>query len=149
MSSTTPKSRLTDDAAVRPRLFPLAVLGAGLARVGMQIRGTAVVLRTEGEIDLSCATAWKTQLDKAIAITTPPGPLVLDLDLDFLSCGGVSTLRTAQRYCEQADVDLRAVTTKRAVTRALHVTGIDQKLAVYPSASAALSESSDQRGLPA
>lgn len=111
-------------------LFPLTVTTRRHIR--------SLVVHVAGEVDLQTAPRVARSLDHAVGERPPL--LVVDLSqVGFLGCAGLSVLvaahhRAGRRTC------LRVVATRRVIRRPLHLTGLDQHLAVYDCLDTALAE---------
>jgi anti-sigma B factor antagonist len=110
---------------------------ARLLRVDRDVHDDAVVVRAVGEVDLSCVALLSEQLDRAVALATPPAPVVADLTgVNYLGSCGLALLATAHRQCDQRHTPLRVVANSRAVLRVVEVTGLDTVLSIYPRGAA-------------
>ncbi|MBB4910125.1 STAS domain-containing protein [Actinophytocola algeriensis] len=104
--------------------------------VDIEQRGSAVVLHVAGELDLvttpvlaeACTTALRSR----------PPVLVIDLtDVTFLASVGMSAI-VAAHEASGDHTKLRVVGGGRDTLRPIHVTGLDNLLAVYSDLSSAL-----------
>jgi anti-sigma B factor antagonist len=99
--------------------------------------GRATVVDVTGQVDSFTAP----HLDDVVNAVPQETPAIAVIDLsgvEFLSVAGVTVLMQAHERAEPGTV--RLVATGHAVLRALHMTGLDSSLAIYPSRAAALSE---------
>lgn len=107
-----------------------------LVSVGVQWHGSTALVEVTGAVDVLSAP----RLEKAVAdvLTEAPTRLVIDLTgVEFLASAGLAVLAgTQQRTGEQ--VDFRVVAEGSATGRPLHLTGLDQDFAVYPTREEAL-----------
>ena len=70
----------------------------------------AVVLHLRGEVDMATGPLLDEHLTRAVALVTPPAPLVVDLSLvQHLGSVGVALLATCHRRCQAAGIPLRIV----------------------------------------
>jgi len=97
------------------------------------------VLALTGEID--AATAGATRLKTLAAVDARPSVLVLDLTgIDFFGSNGIAiVLETAQR-AELRGIRFLVVADRHLVLRPLRVTGVDARLTIRPTLSAALDD---------
>jgi anti-anti-sigma factor len=103
--------------------------------------GGVSVVSVDGEIDLATANALSDSLSPYFsdpAVTR----LVCDLSqVKFLACSGLSILLDAQAALTARGARLSVVAVSPAVLRPLAVTGLMERLRVYPSLTAALNQS--------
>lgn len=106
------------------------------ATVDVEQHGSAVVLRVAGELDLvttpvlaeACTTALRSR----------PPVLVINLtDVTFLASVGMSAIVAAHEAAGE-HTKLRVVGGGRDTLRPMHVTGLDNLLAIYPDLSSAV-----------
>jgi anti-anti-sigma factor len=108
------------------------------ATVDVEQRGTAVVLRVAGELDL-LTTPTLTQACDAALRERPP-VLVIDLTgVTFLASVGMSAIVAAHEAAGDT-TKLRVVGGTRETLRPITVTGLDSLLSVYPALDAALED---------
>lgn len=108
-------------------------------RVHRRNEGSAVVLRTTGEIDMSTAPMLADELEQALDAATAPGPVVADLsDVTFLGSAGLAVLLDARDRCERAKTPLRLVAVGRPVVRTLEIAGLLEMLPVYSTVAEAV-----------
>ena len=111
-------------------------LQPGELRLSSAVRGDALVLAAVGEVDH--ATAPRLQAAAEQAVATHPALLVLDLSgVGFLASAGLTVLVGVHQLGEPA-VPTRVVASGRATLRPIQLTGLDQKLNVFPSLEEAL-----------
>lgn len=97
------------------------------------VENYSVVVQASGEVDMATAPRLASQLDLAEAIVVPPAPVVLDLTaLTFLGSAGLRVLVAHHQRCASRGTTLEIIPGGRAVTRPLHMTGLDRVLAVRP-----------------
>jgi anti-anti-sigma factor len=102
-------------------------------------RGSAVVVRFVGEIDLLSVGSVRTALTAALAEVTAPHPIVLDLTgVGFLASAGLAELQTAHERAADQHTPLRIVATGRPVLRPLEVTGMAATLDIRADITTAL-----------
>lgn len=108
--------------------------------VQREVHGLSIVVRAAGEMDQISVGALEIELRTAIAIATPPFPVVADLSgLTFFGSAGLNEMLRQQRRATAAGVPLRIVASQRAVLRPITMSGLDQVLDVYPDVPQALS----------
>lgn len=114
--------------------------------VEREIQDFAVLTRVFGEIDLNVIDDLKQAFDTALALTTAPFPLVVDLDgVTFLSSAGLGELLTTDQRARELGASLRIVATRREVVRPLDITGLMDQLDVRDSVEDALADRSTAR----
>lgn len=107
--------------------------------VQREVHALAVVVRAAGEVDQDTVAALRHELRVAIAIATPPFPVVADLSgVTFLGSSGLNELVRQQRRASAVRIQLRIAAAHRAVLRPIRATGLDQVLTVYPDVGTAL-----------
>ncbi|WP_051765092.1 anti-sigma factor antagonist [Saccharothrix syringae] len=98
-------------------------------RVEREVHGYAIVVRVVGEVDSSTAAELGRATAVALALATPPAPVVVDLsDVDFISAAGLNQLQRDHGAASAAGVELRVVARHRHVLRPFEVTGLDRDL---------------------
>jgi anti-sigma B factor antagonist len=104
-----------------------------------KIHDFVVLTHVHGELDLNVLDDVRQAFATALALTTSPFPMVVDLDgVTFLaSCGLNELLATDKRAREQGG-ELRIVATRREVLRPLEITGLLELLDVRGSIEEAL-----------
>jgi anti-sigma B factor antagonist len=117
-----------------PTTAPVVVENVTTAPV---VAENVAVLALTGEID--AVTAGATRLKTLAAVDARPSALVLDLTgIDFFGSNGIAiVLETAQR-AELRGIRFVVVAARHAVLRPLQVTGVDSRLTILPTVSAAL-----------
>jgi anti-sigma B factor antagonist len=99
--------------------------------------GDAVVLSAEGIVDMAAAPSLTDQI-RAI-LRQRPAVLVVDLTgVHFLATAGMSVLMEADRKCKELDISFRVVAQGPVTVKSMQLLGIDDLLAIYPTASTAL-----------
>jgi anti-sigma B factor antagonist len=107
-----------------------------------QSAGTTVVA-VSGELDLYTAPRLREEL--LVALSEPLAGLIVDLSgLAFMDSTGLGLLIGAHRRATASGAALRVVCDHPVIVRILHVSGLDQVLAVDPTLEAAL-EATGQR----
>lgn len=115
-----------------PATFPL--------HVQREVHGLSVVVRATGEIDQTTVAALGVELRTAVAMATPPFPVVADLSgVTFLGSAGLNELLKHERKARASGVPLRVAAAHRAVLRTISASGLDPVLAPFPDVAAALS----------
>jgi anti-anti-sigma factor len=108
--------------------------------VQREVHGLSIVVRAAGEVDQYTVSALRTELRTAIAMATPPYPVVADLTgLQFFGSAGMNELLRQQRRASAAGVPLRIAAAHRAVLRPITMAGLDQVLELHPDVEQALS----------
>ncbi|GLY50421.1 hypothetical protein Lesp01_40770 [Lentzea sp. NBRC 102530] len=98
-----------------------------------------MVVRAVGEIDQDTVPALSDELQVAIAVATPPFPVVVDLSgVTYFGSSGLNELVRQQRRARSAGVPLRIASAHRAVLRPIAMSGLDQVLDLYPDVELAL-----------
>jgi anti-sigma B factor antagonist len=115
----------------------------GQLQVRHEVRGSAVVVRASGELDLATAPALDEDLCRAEvaagALAEPPGWIVLDLTaLRFLGSIGLALLVQHQQRCAERVIPLRVVADHYAVLRPVQIAGLTDLLSIHPSLHQAL-----------
>jgi anti-sigma B factor antagonist len=103
----------------------------------------AVVVRFEGEVDLSVADAFWSHLATAAmnaASTTPVRPLIIDLKaVDFLGSRGLRDLVRCYDEGASSGVAVGLVSAAGSiVAHVIHATAVDEILPLYPTVDDAL-----------
>lgn len=108
-------------------------------RVEREVHGYAIVVRVAGEVDALTSACLGHEIAVALALATPPAPVVVDLsDVDFLSAAGLNQLRHDHLAAEAAGIALRVVAGHRHVLRPFEITGLDRDLRPCPTLADAL-----------
>lgn len=104
------------------------------------IHDFVVVTRVHGEIDLNVMDDLRQAFGTALALTTAPFPMVVDLEgVSFLSSAGLNELIETDRRARERGAELRVVATRREVLRPLEITGLLGLLDVRDSVEDAMS----------
>lgn len=108
-------------------------------QVQREVHALSVIVRVAGEIDQDTVAVLRQELRVALAIATPPFPVVVDLSgVTFLGSSGLDELLEHHRAARAARTPLRIVAAHRKVVRPLTVSGLDQVLEPYPDVERAL-----------
>ena len=99
--------------------------------------GDTVVVSAEGIVDMAAAPDLAEQIHAILR--RRPSVLVVDFtDVTFLATAGMSVLMEADRKCRELDMSFRVVARGPVTVKPMELLGIDDLLAIYPTASAAL-----------
>ncbi|GAB3465470.1 STAS domain-containing protein [Actinophytocola sediminis] len=110
-----------------------------LLTVGVDARGSAVVVSVRGELDLATVPVLREQLTGLSELASVPSPLVVDLSgLTFIGSAGLALLVDLNNQCVERGVLLALVATGSVVPRAIQVTALDQVFSVHASLDDAL-----------
>ncbi|MGM1062324.1 anti-sigma factor antagonist [Saccharothrix sp. Mg75] len=108
-------------------------------RVEREVHGYAVVLRVTGEVDASTTPEIRREVRIALALVTPPAPVVIDLlGVAFLAAAGLNELYWDLSAARAAGVALHVVARQRHVLRPFEISGLDAQLRPYPTVDEAL-----------
>jgi anti-sigma B factor antagonist len=125
-----------------PHLVPAEHWHCGVA-IRREVRGTAVVIRIRGDIDVVSAGTLDDRLAAAERLATPSLPLIVDLSqVAFLGARGLRVLVDHHRRCEANRVVLAIVAGHRAVLLPMEITRLDRYLRLYPSLAVAVAAES-------
>jgi anti-sigma B factor antagonist len=125
-------------------IAPLASTGTARLDVRHQRRGSAVLVRFTGEVDLHSADVMREALTAALAGATPPHPVVLDLTgVGFFGSNGLSALLEARQHALDHGTPLRIVATSRTVLRPIEITGMAGILDIRRTITTALAPAHD------
>jgi anti-sigma B factor antagonist len=95
------------------------------------------VLRVAGEIDMLTTPTLRAAIDQQLALGL--WSLVLDLRaVTFLGSIGLAALADAHDAADRGGTTLRLVADSAAVTRPIHVTGLDEVLSLYEELDSAV-----------
>ncbi|SDF73149.1 anti-anti-sigma factor [Lentzea fradiae] len=109
-------------------------------QVQREVHGQSVVVSARGEIDQNTVAALGSELRTAVALTTPPFPVVADLSgVTFLGSAGLNELLKHERVARASGISLRIAAAHRAVVRVIAASGLDEVLTTYPDVPRALS----------
>jgi anti-anti-sigma factor len=117
-------------------------LPAGVPEATLEISSThegsdALVVTVAGEVDI--ATSAQLREDVLGLLATKPQVLVLSLDqVTFLDSTGLSALVAIHRRAHEFAVQVRLTSPARGPGKALHITGLDEAFAIYPTVASAL-----------
>ncbi|MBM7772421.1 anti-anti-sigma factor [Actinokineospora baliensis] len=109
--------------------------------VAVTIRGTrsAVVVSAVGRIDMTTERPWRELVEDACAENTVKRFVVLDLcQVTYLSVGAAPIIVRAHYHCLHRGKLLRVAAPIGPALHTMHVTGVRDLVAVYPTLNAAL-----------
>jgi anti-anti-sigma factor len=107
--------------------------------VQREVHGLAIVVRAFGEVDQDTVPALRTELQTALAMATPPFPVVVDLtEVRFFGSAGLNQLLAHHRRAAAEKIPFRIVAAHRAVLRSIEMTGLDHVLELHTSVEQAL-----------
>lgn len=110
--------------------------------IDREIHDFVVLTRVHGEIDLNVMDDLRQALGIALALTTAPFPMVVDLDgVTFMASAGLNELIETDRRAREQGAELRVVANRREVLRPLEITGLLGQLDVRKSVEDAVSAS--------
>jgi anti-anti-sigma factor len=125
------------DSSERPKLQSSRDLSFALDR-----HGGCVVLRVEGEVDVSNAAALGTNLRQLVETDH----VVVDLTgVSFMDSSGVSALIAATKHAANSGTSLRVAGATRAVMRTLQIVGVDTYLGHEESVADAIAATQTKR----
>lgn len=105
-----------------------------------EIHDFVVLTRVHGDLDLESLDQLRRAFATALALVTPPFPIVVDLDeVTFMTSTGLNELLETDRRARARGSELRVVATKRSVLRPMLITGLVEVLDVRDSVEDALS----------
>jgi anti-sigma B factor antagonist len=97
----------------------------------------ALVVTVAGEVDIATSTQLRDEVLGLLA--TRPRVLVLCLEqVTFLDSTGLSALVAIHRRAHEYAVQVRLTSPARGPGKALHITGLDEAFAIYPTVASAL-----------
>jgi anti-anti-sigma factor len=92
--------------------------------ITVEAKGSEIVMRVAGEIDLSTGDRWREGLQSVVADATAQH-LVVDLsDVSFISSEGIGTLVVTQQKLADQGGRLDVVATKHSVIRPIELLGL-------------------------
>src|SRR5690349_22146231 len=107
--------------------------------VQREVHGLSIVVRAAGEVDDFTVLPLRVELQTALAMATPPHPVVVDLSaVRFFGSAGLNELVRHHRSAEAVGVPLRIAAAHKAVLRPITLTGLDRVLQVWPDVEQAL-----------
>jgi len=105
-----------------------------------EIHDFVVLTRVHGELDHDSLDQLRRAFATALALVTPPFPMVVDLDgVTFLTSTGLNELVLTDKLARERGVDLRIVATRREVLRPMEITMLSEVLDVRATVKAAVS----------
>ncbi|GAB3456596.1 STAS domain-containing protein [Actinophytocola sediminis] len=111
-----------------------------VVHIEREIHDFVVLTRIHGEFDLDGLDQVRRAFATALALSTPPFPMVVDLDgVTFLTSIGLNELIMIDRQARERGIDLRIVATRRQVLRPMQITKLLEVLDVRSSVQDALS----------
>lgn len=111
----------------------------GTLRATTERSGPAVVIRAVGEVDASNEHTWQGLLTEAAAVTSRPGPLIVDVSgLDFMGCCAFTVLADEAERCRRRGITLRVVSNDSGVARIVDACAFGHVLPVHPTTESAL-----------
>ena len=103
-----------------------------------------VIVEVRGEVDYGSAPALNQCLSAVLAVRAPA--VVLDLSrLTFLDCAALRVLEAAERRAPAHGTTLVLAAPRPTVARALKITGLDRRFAVFPTVAKAITASRTER----
>lgn len=122
---------------------PLFVTGrrdGNAVRVVLERSGSAVLVRAVGSVDASNAALWRQLIGEAAAITTAPGPLIVDTSaLEFMGLCAFAALTEESAGCLRRGVTLCLVSNQRLAGRVVTAAGLDTRMSFCANIDDALS----------
>lgn len=110
--------------------------------------GQAWLLTLHGELDFSSAVQLREAADRVVSGLLQPGLMVIDCaGLGFCDSSGISSLIAVHQWLSAGGSTLRLAAVPQSVARIFRLTGLDQLVRVYSTASDALAV--DGRGVAA
>ncbi|MEU6643916.1 STAS domain-containing protein [Saccharomonospora sp. NPDC046836] len=101
--------------------------------------GQSLVVRVQGEIDLSTGPLLERHLLDVLGSVDPPHPLVVDLSgVLFLGSCGLALLVETHEAASERGTPLRIVAAQRAIRRPVEAVGLNTTLQLHPTLEAAL-----------
>jgi len=107
--------------------------------VVLERSGSAVLVYAVGSVDASNAALWRQLIGEAAAITTAPGPLIVDTSaLEFMGLCAFAVLAEESAGCLRRGITLSLVSNQRLAGRVVAAAGLDTRLAFCPNIDDAL-----------
>ncbi|MFD8035667.1 STAS domain-containing protein [Streptomyces sp. NPDC059717] len=101
--------------------------------------GQAWLVSLRGELDFSSAVQLREAVERVVSGLLQPGLMVIDCaGLGFCDSSGISSLIAIHQWLSARGSTLRLAAVPPAVARIFRLTGLDQLVGVYPTASEAL-----------
>ncbi|SER67703.1 STAS domain-containing protein [Actinokineospora terrae] len=116
--------------------------------LAVTIRGTrsAVVVSAAGRIDMVTERPWREQVEDACAENTVKRFVIVDLcEVTYLSVGAAPLIVRAHYHCLHRGKLLRVAAPMGPALHTMHVTGVRDLVAVYPTLDSALEPRSGAR----
>lgn len=114
-------------------------IGDQLLSLRRESRGSDVIVRVGGELDLTSHLELRQELFEVGGLLDPPARLIVDLtEVGFLASVGLTELLMAHERLSSRRIPLRVVANHRRILRPIELTGLDRKLDLYPSVEEAL-----------
>ncbi len=102
-------------------------------------RSDALVVTVAGEVDIATSPQLRDELLGLLAAR--PRVLVISLEqVSFLDSTGLSALVAIHRRAHAYGVQVRLTSPARGPGKALHITGLDEAFAIYPTIATALAD---------
>ncbi|MEV0074465.1 MULTISPECIES: STAS domain-containing protein [unclassified Amycolatopsis] len=120
-----------------PASDPERARGAGETGVSLRREGSAVVLTARGEFDALTTPQLQAAVREALHDQDPPDVLVIDLTaVNFFASMALAALAEARQAAGERTTLRLAV--EHSLDRTLRLIGLDQRFALYSSATEAL-----------
>ncbi|MFD4638172.1 STAS domain-containing protein [Lentzea sp. NPDC058436] len=111
----------------------------GPLHVQREVHNLSIVVRAAGEVDEFTVLPLRMELQTALAMATPPHPVVVDLSaVRFFGSAGLNELLRHHRDAEAAGIPFRIVAAHKVVLRPIKMTGLDDVLRIHPDVEQAL-----------
>jgi anti-anti-sigma factor len=129
--------RPLEGVAAMPESEPL--VDEWLLHVQREMDGHTVVVSVAGEVDHNTVGALHVELDTALALATPPAPVVLDLTgVTFFGSAGLNELVLQHLRAGENRTPLRVVAAHRQVLHPIQLTDLHNLLRLFPDRADAL-----------
>ncbi len=104
-----------------------------------QRNGPVVIIRAGGEVDAANEHTWRSLVEEAAAVATPPGPFIVDINgLDFIGCCAFAILADESERCRRRGIALRLVSCDPGVARVIQACNLGGVLPLHPTVDTAL-----------
>jgi anti-anti-sigma factor len=111
-------------------------------RAATQRNGPVVIIRAGGEVDAANEHTWRSLVEEAAAVASPPGPFIVDINgLDFMGCCAFAVLAAESERCRRRGVALRLVSCDPGVARIIQACDLGSVLPLHPTVDTALGTS--------